>query len=419
MSLFTRLSDTDKHLFWQYLSTYGDEGRGVLPEEDLEYFLRYWNENKEPFFRAFNNKFIIKKEICFSKSIDELAKEMRSNLAYYNANAAISNFVTRYESICSVIREKLDNYDIGYNLSAFVSDYHMLSENIYSGTTFTIPAVFTKDHRDLVVPNGCKLIKMLGKIVAALNANISVGFCEKCNQYYVFNEEQCPHCNNSLKITTGYEVFRQFHSQILNQKSVRGNLCLSIHPLDFVTMSDNDCGWNSCMQWMEDTGDYRLGTIEMMNSPCVVIAYVESHDPMKLFSPYGAEEWNNKKWRQLYIIDRTIILGNRQYPYDNLDLQGAAITWLRDIMNSLPGYGPYPNETINLNIQRTNVIKDKRIKFNFYTNYMYNDVYDYKLAFIADQHLEDGDTYDINFSGPAVCNRCGKELELNEIEAHQ
>jgi hypothetical protein len=184
-------------------------------------------------------------------------------------------------------------------------------------------------------------------------------------------------------------------------------------------MSDNDCGWNSCMQWMEDTGDYRLGTIEMMNSPCVVIAYVESHDPMKLFSPYGAEEWNNKKWRQLYIVDRTIILGNRQYPYDNLDLQGAAITWLRDIMNSLPGYGPYPNETINLNIQRTNVIKDKRIKFNFYTNYMYNDVYDYKLAFIADQHLEDGDTYDINFSGPAVCNRCGKELELNEIEAHQ
>ena len=45
-------------------------------------------------------------------------------------------------------------------------------------------------------------------------------------------------------------------------------------------MSDNDYGWDSCMGWMNE-GEYRLGTVEMMNSPCIVVAYID-----------GEEAWN-------------------------------------------------------------------------------------------------------------------------------
>ena len=50
----------------------------------------------------------------------------------------------------------------------------------------------------------------------------------------------------------GCEEFRIKHSQILNQKELVGNINLSIHPMDFWTLSDNDCGWSSCMSWMEN-----------------------------------------------------------------------------------------------------------------------------------------------------------------------
>ena len=49
---------------------------------------------------------------------------------------------------------------------------------------------------------------------------------------------------------------------------------------------------------------------------------------------------------------------------------------------------------------------------------MYNDVYDYRLAYVADQKIDDDDHYSCNFSGPAVCTGCGDIIELDEVDAH-
>ena len=38
-------------------------------------------------------------------------------------------------------------------------------------------------------------------------------------------------------------------------------------------MSDNNSGWESCMSW-RNNGCYRRGTVEMMNSPYVIVAYL-------------------------------------------------------------------------------------------------------------------------------------------------
>jgi hypothetical protein len=411
MYLFERLPDEDKTQFHTYLNHYGNDGDGVIGVDRLGHFLRFWDESKEPFFRAFGEQFIIKKEVRLTKNVDELADEMY--VALVNGSWAIREFVSSYKEAIQNINADNGDYDMFYRLKSFVDDYEMLVKNIYEGPGFTIPAKYTKDGRPLVVNTNCKAVKMLGKIVTALGVEMPVWYCPKCGAYHIKERNTCSNCAKPVERTTGYEMFRQAHSQALNQKQIKGNLCLSIHPLDYITMSDNNCGWTSCMSWMDEPGDYRLGTIEMMNSDCVIIAYIESKD--KMWTPGG--DWNSKRWRQLYIVTREVILGNRQYPYVSDELQGTAIRWIRELMTQIPGYGPYPEETTQLRNGSWNIVKEKRIHFNFYCNYMYNDVYDSRLAFVADQKIDDDDHYSCNFSGPAVCTGCGDIIELDEVDA--
>lgn len=408
MSLFERLPEEDVIQLHRYLDNYGDEGNGVISRDRMDYFLRFWNENKEPFFRAFGEQFIVKKEIRFVKDSDELANEMYRALCC--GDVVVREFISKYKRACQNIGDALNNWDMSCQMQYFVDNWEMLVDNIYTGPTFTIPAEFTKNGRPLVVNHNCKLVKMLGKIVDAIGAEMPIYLCSTCGCWY---DEPRECCEGVAVKTSGYELFRQAHSQVLNQKHIKGNLCLSIHPLDYLTMSDNDCGWTSCMSWMEEAGDYRLGTIEMMNSSCVVIAYVEAKDPLYIC---GAN-WSNKRWRQLYIVTREVILGNRQYPYESDEIQGVAIRWLRELMTQIPRYGPYPEETIQLKNDSWNTVRDKKIRFNFYTGYMYNDVYDYRLAYVADQKMEDDEYYSCFFSGPAVCTGCGDVIELETVDA--
>lgn len=408
MSLFERLPEEDVIQLHRYLDSYGDEGNGVISRDRMDYFLRFWNENKEPFFRAFGEQFIVKKEIRFVKDSEELADEMYKALCC--GDVVIREFISKYKRACQNIGDELNNWDMTCHMQYFVDNWEMLVDNVYTGPAFTIPAQFTKNGRPLVVNHNCKMVKMLGKIVEAIGAEMPIYYCSTCGCWYDEPRECCE--GESVK-TSGYELFRQAHSQVLNQKQIKGNLCLSIHPLDYLTMSDNDCGWTSCMSWMEEAGDYRLGTIEMMNSNCVVVAYIESHESMFVCG----SNWNNKRWRQLYIVTREVILGNRQYPYDSDEIQGVTIRWLRELMGQVPGYGPYPEETIQLRNDSWNTVRDKKIHFHFYSGYMYNDIYDYRLAYVADQKIEDDEHYRVYFSGPAVCTGCGGEIELETVDA--
>lgn len=408
MNLFERLPEEDVIQLHRYLDSYGDEGNGVISRDRMDYFLRFWSENKEPFFRAFGEQFIVKKEIRFVKDSDELADEMYRALCC--GDVVIREFISKYKRACQDIGDALNNWDITCQMQYFADNWEMLVDNIYTGPAFTIPAKFTKNGRPLVVNHNCKLVKMLGKIADAIGAEMPIYYCSTCGCWYT-EPREC--CEGAAVKTSGYELFRQAHSQVLNQKQIKGNLCLSIHPLDYLTMSDNDCGWSSCMSWMEEAGDYRLGTIEMMNSNCVVVAYIEAKDPLFIC---GAN-WSNKRWRQLYVVTREVILGNRQYPYESDEIQGVAIRWLRELMGQVPGYGPYPEETIQLKNDSWNTVRDKKIRFHFYSGYMYNDIYDYRLAYVADQKIENDDYYSCYFSGPAVCTGCGGEIELETVDA--
>ena len=385
MNLYNRLATDDIDKLHSWIDAYIDCGCSAIDKDKMEYFLRFWAKEKMPLFKMFGEEFILEKSIRFDKPEEVLKDEIyfitrhfhngflkdASNLFCYEFDQYITErFSGDHEEI--FLRNKIND---------FAFNYEDLMNNIYSGDTFVIPAKYTIDRKDLQIPHGSKVVKMIGKVAKAFG------------------------------IDKNFEAFRQAHSQVLNQKRVSGTLCLSIHPLDYLTMSDNSCGWESCMSWVEG-GDYRLGTIEMMNSPCVVVAYVKSSEDM--YVP-GGHNWNSKKWRQLYLITPEMILGNRQYPYDSDDIQGAAIKWLRELASVAPGYGPYPEETCLIRNQCTNTFDgDKHIHINIQSNYMYNDVYDNRLAYFAADSITSN--YYLNFSGLPVCAHCGDVIELGCVE---
>ena len=164
-------------------------------------------------------------------------------------------------------------------------------------------------------------------------------------------------------------------SRVRNTAEINANLCLSIHPLDYMTASYNDNNWHSCMNWLQ--GEYRRGVIEMMNSKCVVVAYLESaHDKLTF---YGADVhyWNSKKWREFFIVRPNYITGIKGYPYWNRNLEDTVLFWLKDLYKDVFS-GKYSNSISVWSYD--NAVSDRN--YNVSVNFdfdcgpaMYNDFY--------------------------------------------
>lgn len=372
MILNEALTKDDISLIRNYLQYYADYECGVC---DTEYWLRYWERSKKTLYHIFGEKTILEQEVKFEKSSSELHNEMEKECwsyatpSYYFLDRFRDYFFNFYYN-----DRGLSNAE--YSRIAQLITTDTLVKNIYDGDTFEISEQFTQNGKSITVPSGCKVSKILGKIAKACGMN-----------------------------EAHYEEFRRAHSRALNQKTTMGTLCLSIHPMDYITMSDNDCGWSSCMAWVEEHGDYRIGTIEMMNSPYVVVAYLKAKNDMCICDGMA---WNSKRWRQLIIVTPEMILGNKMYPYENDTLQGIALKWMRTLCEKA-GYGHYEQEAFQIRNNCSNTIGTRSVYFDIYTHFMYNDIYDHRMAFLNIDKLPE--KYLLGISGAAVCTCCGCMIE--------
>ena len=178
-------------------------------------------------------------------------------------------------------------------------------------------------------------------------------------------------------INKNLEELRILISQVLNTRRIKGHLKLSIHPLDYLTMSDNDLDWKSCMALYHpdenyNIGCYSAGTIATMNSPCTIVAYLESETPFNL---YGTGEWSNKKWRQLVVIDEKFIANIKGYPYFNSSLNAIVLNKIKSLVKETKGWEYTENKTRNSECLVTNYKFEDDSNFIYYlvTGIMYND----------------------------------------------
>ena len=312
---------------------------------ETPYILREWAKCKNEYlYKLFGEQFIISKPIKFEKTYNELVNQI-NKLNYTNSFGRLNRGgKTFYEAYYNFLYPSY-----GYETHSFDTDTkaHLdtlmytphLIKNTYEGETFYVDM---PNGKKLKVQHGCKISKILGKIAAAYNI-------------------------------PGFEDYRICLSQIINEKETEGIVHLSIHPLDYMTMSDNECGWDSCMSWRKE-GCYRQGTVEMMNSPAVIVAYISSKDDMDLPADFC---WNNKKWRQLFVINEDVIVSVKDYPQHNPTLTLEITNWLRELAEKNLGWSydepiEYRHEEEQIYVDRLPEDK-KEFNLEILNENMYND----------------------------------------------
>ena len=397
MEPFDALTETDKDTFLRYIE-YAAPTTPIVP---LSTLLGYWNEAKQSLFDAFGGKLTLSKEVSFHKAQEDLAKDwnqmLRENSTLSAAYSCISSAIEKKAAEIFPVSQEEEEYnkehpwcfvkrpDEYYDLRSFIYNQDYLLTNSYTGRTFTIP---TKDGKKIKVQKGCHLMPTLRKI---------------CVEFDISLED--------------YETVRLTQSQLLNNAFCQGTLTLSISPIDFITMSDNDCGWDSCMCWIDHDGEYRKGTIEMMNSPCVLVAYLEASEPF-ILHPYRGNPitLSNKRWRQLVIANEDVIVGNRNYPYASPELESIVLSWVRELL----GETHYENKVRPFcnNRRKEDNPGGKEFLFDFFTDFMYNDIYDWRNAYFSTDFFDKHPSlYRLNYSGSSECMRCGKPMVKDEDDS--
>lgn len=138
-------------------------------------------------------------------------------------------------------------------------------------------------------------------------------------------------CINGVKISKGTKVVKAFKyfesnekalqdlqtqaSMIIQEDKVSGYLCLSVHPLDYLSASENTYHWRSCHAL---DGDYRAGNLSYMLDRSTIICYLKTGDKLhKLPNFPDTVPWNSKKWRMFLFLEDEVeaLMAGRQYPF--------------------------------------------------------------------------------------------------------
>ena len=127
------------------------------------------------------------------------------------------------------------------------------------------------------------------------------------------------------KDKTKLEKLQAAASMVIQKNKIEGTFCLSVHPLDFLSASENCHNWRSCHAL---DGDFRTGNLSYMLDSCTIMCYLKSKDDVVLPNFPEDVKWNNKKWRMwLHFSDnQDMIFAGRQYPF----FTSGALDFLRD-----------------------------------------------------------------------------------------
>lgn len=399
--LFESLTENDKRFMNKYIDNFVVEGASKK-RVGLDYLMRFWDEHKSDYlYRLLGNSFFAFKSIDVTKSDEELADEVELKcFGYQQPGSRFRDIFHDY----IVNHYRRNNYEYCPNWNDYTSwdpnsisylywslekliDINCLGTNVYDGPNVIVP--IEGREKPFRLNHGCKVSRALGQLVDLWGLDKGI-----------------------------YEAFRIAHSMCLNEKHFKGDLVVSIHPIDYMTMSDNESNWQSCMNWM-DSGEYRRGTVEMMNSSCVVVAYIASKN--EKLSPWGYSYpdlvWNSKRWRELFIVTPAMIAGIKGYPFWNRDLEAQTIMFLRELAQTNLGWGPYncePTKFRNGEEFQVPEFDNKWFSFDLRTDAMYNDFYGDHYCVVT---YNTPNSYFLNYSGESECLCCGQALCCEDFES--
>lgn len=399
-NLFNAIPAEDKVKIQNYINAYGVYQDKFLGDE----WFSDWSKNKIKLYKLLGDNLIYKKPIKIKKSKDLLGQQiddLRKNHCDF-----IDSFYSLSIKIATDYGKLLDDEDI-YSI---VSSFSLLNNSTNYVVKVDKKNYPEKKKKSLQIQRGTKCAKAINTIL----------------NYF---EEDYPDLVN--KIRPLFEKFRIDYSMVFNDDTINGTLAISIHPLDFMTMSDNDSNWQSCMSWRAD-GCYHVGTVEMMNSNNVLCCYLESDKPFDFDNKKIKEGqkdylWNNKRWRELIYITKDIIVGGKAYPFASDDLSKELIQTIRELAaknwKRTYHFGPelyqdmkYINNSYSMNRAKGYIRYGNTKKHNilFDSNGMYNDMVNDSKTHYWCVRNKVNKTKVINYSGKAPCLCCGKNVLVKD-----
>lgn len=407
LNLMDKLSEQDNLIFTKYMEYYSQAGEKYCGNE---VFLKEWAANKKKLYGLLGNS--LKKS--FPLVIQKPEKMLQDEL---HQLADSHSFIDLFYSILRNVRNDSENDNALFNI-CFNDFIRPLCKNEPTNHVLVIKNINVK--RTLKISTGCSPIKAVGKAVKYITDFFP----------HIFKSSK-----DKEKFEESFEDFRQKHSMILNKKELSGNIVLSIDPIDFVTMSNNNSDWTSCMSWAfngyeknnkkKESGCYHAGTIEMMNSNNIICAYLESKTPYDFYTDNKTGEvyqCSNKKWRSLFIVTPEIICSGKAYPYQHEEMSIFCLEKLRELAKENKGweyrYGieeyndmKHIDTTAKMNTNHSWIKMKHTTKHNiiFDTNAMYNDIFkDKNIKYFCVRNRVKKNTF-INISGKALCTCCGEQ----------
>lgn len=396
---------------------------------DMRAVLKYWNKNKRTMFKLLGKQ--LRYKVPFEIEMDKHLYYRQLNeiyeaphIKYYDKNDTkpkleeraghpfidsffdyIFNFPMEVEDGC---RKNLNcPFYIHWESPIFTFQTKHYSNQGYNVFTYNLPTLFShitigqghivedyvctyKDKKPLVLPAGMKIMRAIQKLV-----------------YYI----EYPYLDL-------FDMWRTDLSSLSSQTRIKANLVLSVHPLDFLTLSDNNCGWRSCVNF-QNKGLYSNSLTEMMNSNCVIVAYFESTH--KKFT-FNYREIPNKSWRQLFYCHKDIIVGGKSYPYGSNDISQAVLKIIQDLaaknLEWKYQFGPQLYKDMkyidyeNSYTGKEQEPHDHQIKlytYGYYNDFAADDSFNYWC--VRNKVKEGGKR--ICISGPATCLVCGEKIYKN------
>lgn len=144
------------------------------------------------------------------------------------------------------------------------------------------------------------------------------------------------------------EEIQNYASRLIQEDKIEGQLCFSVHPLDFLSSSENIYNWRSCHSL---DGEYRAGNISYMLDSSTIVCYLRTEGEFELPNFPKDVLWNSKKWRTLLFLseDWNNIFAGRQYPFSSTN----SLDIILDVLSNQllkKEFEPWSNDQIyNLN----------------------------------------------------------------------
>lgn len=161
---------------------------------------------------------------------------------------------------------------------------------------------------------------------------------------------------------TALTDIQNYASRIIQENKVVGHLCFSVHPLDFLSSSENDYNWRSCHSL---DGEYRAGNLSYMVDKSTIICYLKSENNVKLPNFPEDVPWTNKKWRMLLFFsnDMSMMFAGRQYPF-------TTVTGPDIVRQNLHNVGLFKDWSEWNSVKVTRVTDDNGTVFHLKTTYV-------------------------------------------------